>query len=145
MLNLTADTVPTLAFPQWWPFRIIRRQPNTYSQESEQMQLAFHRAYRRFTCTHPGWVRRRFDADFLRQAVMIRLLHRWQAGAMAAHLPTGIALALAWDREFGPLSSDAVRAQQLAELTTVAAHFLHLFERAFGQLAGEPVETESAI
>jgi hypothetical protein len=140
MLNRTYDDQQTLAFPQWWPVRISKRQPNAYSKELEQTQLAFHRAYRRFAGTHATWVRRGFDADFLRRTLVSRLTRRQQAGAMADHLPAGMTLALAWDRQFGPLASDTVRTQQLAELTTTATHFLHLFEQALRQLAAEPVE-----
>lgn len=145
MLSLTFDDKQTLAFPHWWPFRTIRRQSNAPSREVEQTLLAFHRAYRRFAHTHSVWVRRRFDADFLRQALLSRLTRRQQAGTLAERLPTGFALALAWDREFGPLTSGAVRAQQLAELTTAATHFLHMFEQALRQLAVESIEQQKAI
>jgi hypothetical protein len=140
MLNQTYDYPQTVAFPHWWPVRMSRRQPNLSSKELEQTHLAFHRAYRRFAGTHAIWVRRGFDADFLRQALVSRLMHRRQSGMFADRLPTGIALALAWDREFGPLTSDAVRTQRLAELTIAATHFLHLFEQTFKQLAVETLE-----
>lgn len=95
-------------------------------QQGSEIHLAFHQAYRRFAQTHPDWVRRRFDDDFLRQTVIPRLKRHQPASA----LPTGMALALCWDSRFGALAADAVRAQRLAELTTAANHFLHLLELA---------------
>jgi hypothetical protein len=101
--------------------RISRVTQPPPSRQGEHIDQAFHQAYRRFAQTHPTWVNRRFDDDFLRQTVVARLKRR-QAGA----LPTGAALAVRWDSHFGALAADAVRAQQLAELTVVANDFLHL-------------------
>lgn len=145
MINQTYDYQQAVAFPHGWPVQVSRRQPNAYGKELEQTQLAFHQAYRRFAGAHANWVRRGFDADFLRRALVSPLTRRQQAGAFADRLPTGIALVLAWDREYGPLASDAIRTQQFAELTTAATHFLHLFEQALRQLAGKPIEKQRAI
>lgn len=101
------------------------------SGQGQQIDLAFHQAYRRFAQTHPAWVRCRFDDDFLRPTLVTRLKRNQTGGA----LPTGMALALAWDSHFGPLAADAVRVQQIAELTAVANHFLHLLERALQRLS----------
>jgi hypothetical protein len=136
MSSLTACYEQSLDWVQALAGRLtrIRRsiQPPS-SGQGQQIDLAFHQAYRRFAQTHPAWVGRRFDDNFLRQTLVTRL-KRNQTGGV---LPTGMALALAWDSHFGPLAADAVRVQQIAELTAVANHFLHLLERALQRLAVE--------
>ena len=84
--------------------------------EIQSRHLAFHRAYQRFAQQQPAWVARRFDADFLRQVTD------------ATELPTALALAAAWDRQFGPISPMPVRYRQMAELATVANIFLALYQ-----------------
>lgn len=95
-------------------------------EQAQRVQLAFHCAYRRFAQRYPAWVARRFDEEFLRQA-----MHRWlscQGSSTQASgvLPSGYELAWAWDRQFGLLVSEPLRTRQVAELTGVATHFLYL-------------------
>ncbi len=116
-----------------WLVCIFRTQPPPSSWQAQQLDLAFHQTYRRFAQTHAAWVHRRFDEDFLRQHVTKAFKPRQDAIV----LPTGAALALAWDRHFGVLASDAGRVQQLAELTAVANHFLCLLEQALQPPAQE--------
>lgn len=106
--------------------RIRHSQPALPNWQTQQIDRAFHQAYRRFARNYSSWVRRGFDEDFLRQRVTTPLKRR----PGVTGLPTGMALALTWDRHFGVLAGEADRAQQLAELTAVASHFLHLLAQA---------------
>jgi len=91
-------------------------QPIVTQAEMQARHLAFHRAYQRFAQQQPAWVARRFDVNFLRQVTD------------TAELPSGLALAMAWDRQFGPLSPVHVRCQQITELAVVAKTFLSFYQ-----------------
>lgn len=108
-----------LRLPRWWSLAKKSTQlvqPVATQTDIAAQHLAFHRAYQRFAQTQPAWVARGFDADFLRQVMDV------------AELPSGQALAAAWDRQFGPLSPMPVRCQQMAELAVVANAFLSLYQ-----------------
>ncbi|MFN8440664.1 MAG: hypothetical protein U0175_07850 [Caldilineaceae bacterium] len=83
----------------------------------QRHHLALHRACKRLALRHPEWVQRRFDEEFLCQM---------SSGPV---LPTGPELAAAWDRRFGLLSTPSVRCQQMAQLVSVANHFLACYEQ----------------
>ena len=91
-------------------------QPIVTQAEMQARHLAFHRAYQRFAQQQPAWVARRFDVNFLRQVTD------------TAELPSGLALAMAWDRQFGPLSPEHIRCQQITELAVVAKTFLSFYQ-----------------
>jgi hypothetical protein len=144
MLNLVfrySHPLDWLNASGWWSPRVPSVQSSEHRNDVEGIHRAFQRAYRRFAQAHPAWVNRRFDADFLRRATVLRQAQRAlrcrQTGGCAIFLPTGTRLALAWDHEFGQLAPDAVRTRQLAELTPVANRFLGLFESELQQLAAE--------
>ncbi len=112
-----------LQLPRWWS--LTKENPQTAQPIVTQAEIqarhrvfqrAFHCAYQRFAQAQPAWVARRFDADFLRQVTDV------------AELPGGVALAAAWDRQFGPISPMPVRCQQMAELAGVASAFLSLYQ-----------------
>lgn len=103
----------------WWSLSKAKQQtaqPMVTQAEIQARHLAFHRAYQRFAQQQPAWVAQRFDADFLRQVTA------------AAALPSGQALAAAWDRQFGTLMPMPVRCQQQAALAVVANTFLALYQ-----------------
>ena len=108
-----------LQLPRWWPIVKEKQQttqPIVTQAEIQSRHLAFHRAYQRFARQQPAWVSRCFDDAILRQVTN------------AAELPRALALAAAWDRQFGPLSPMPVRCQQMAELAVVASTFLSLYQ-----------------
>jgi hypothetical protein len=116
--------LPTSQLSRWvqllgWWLRTKEQQQTTQpvvtQAEIQSRHLAFHRAYQRFAQQQPAWVARRFDADLLHQVVD------------TTELPTALALAAAWDRQFGPVSPMPVRCQQLAALAVVANVFLALY------------------
>lgn len=122
----TRYTQPTA----WWSLLrqwLLQRMPAQHSREPEQTQAfqrTFHCAYRRFAQRYPEWVGRRFDDEFLRQA-----LDPVFAGRPATIVVTqmnGHQLAWAWEHQFGPLLPEVVRTRQVVELIEVANHFLYL-------------------
>lgn len=127
MATRYTQTVDWLSTLRWW---LPQPAPLTQSPEPEQAQQferAFHGAYRRFACRYPQWVSRRFDDEFLRQAMAA-------TGTGAGHTTTalvarlsGYQLAWAWDRQFGALAPDHVRTRQVVELIEVANTFLQLW------------------
>lgn len=109
-----------LPLPGWWPTAKDNRQtaqPIVTQAEIQSRHLAFHRAFQRFVQEQPLWVSRRFDDAFLRQVTD------------APELPSGLALAAAWDRQFGPISPMPIRCQQMAELAVVAEGFLRCYQQ----------------
>lgn len=118
-----------------------------YGAEAQPIHLAFQRAYRRFAQTHPTWVSRRFDDDFLRQSLLTRQMTRQMtpiaqdrhAGGFVFNRPSDRFLALTWDNQFGALAFDeALRSRRMAEVISIANHFLTLLETEFGRLVANP-------
>ena len=135
--------------------RVRRAKQTAYGEEAHPLHLAFQRAYRRFAQAHPTWVSRRFDDDFLRQALLTRQMTRQMtrpatrpvSGLAQGRQPSGFvfirpsdrALALAWDSHFGALAPDeALRSRRMAEVILVANRFLTLLETELGRLDAEP-------
>ena len=111
----TVDWLNTLC---WWLPQPAPLTPGPTPEQVQQFQRAFHGVYRRFAQRYPQWVSRRFDDEFLRQAML---------SAGAVDRLSGYQLAWAWDRQFGALWPDHVRTRQVVELIEVANAFLQLW------------------
>jgi hypothetical protein len=114
----------------------LRMKQTAEPDQTRWLHQVFQRAYGRFAQAHPAWVARRFDEQLLRQTALPRLVRRRARERFAHCSSTALALAMAWDAQFGVLAPDeAARAQRFAELTLVAQHFLALFARELAQTA----------
>ena len=127
MYTQTADWLSTLRrwLPQTAPLP-QSTESETESEEMQQVQCAFHCAYRRFAQRHPQWVSRRFDDEFLRRSMAPAFADAAHTTTLAFAGVSGYQLAWNWDREFGALLPEAVRTRQVVELIEVANYFLQL-------------------
>ena len=127
MYTQTADWLSALRrwLPQTAPLP-QSTESETESEEMQQVQCAFHCAYRRFAQRHPHWVSRRFDDEFLRRSMAPAFADAAHTTTLAFAELSGYQLAWSWDREFGALLPEAVRTRQVAELIEVANYFLQL-------------------
>lgn len=107
-----------------WLFLMAPAQQSIESEQAQAFQHAFHCAYRRFAQRYPEWVGRRFDDEFLRQAM--NPAFAGQTATIAIAQMNGHQLAWAWAHQFGPLLPEVVRTRQVVELIEVANHFLYL-------------------
>jgi hypothetical protein len=117
----------------------MRMKQTAEQEQTRRIYQAFHCAYGQFAQAYPMWVDRRFDAHFLRQTTLKRLVRGRGAEGSTRSSVTALALATAWDSQFGALAPDeAVRSRRVAELIGVANYFLTLLETELTQLAATP-------
>ena len=143
MVNVAARTAQSFGWLpsiRQWIRRITVMQPAAphIRAEDEQVQrvhLAFHCAYRHFAQAHPSWVNKGCSADFVRTVIMPRLQYGAQPGDYLAALPTGSALAAAWNREFGCLETPTMQLTRMAELSQAGDYFIRCFQTELQQLA----------
>lgn len=92
----------------------------------DQLQLVLHKVYQRFFQSQPTWLQLGFDERFLQRMVTPRFVQYYCIAAGSGALPTGLELAFAWNRQFGPLIPNASnRMYQQNRLQAVANDLLH--------------------
>jgi len=89
-----------------------------------QLSSCVQKAYTVFSDRYPVWADELFDEWFLSHHAA-SLLERYVTGPTP---PTAMELAAAWNQQFG--GPDKNRKRRIAEMTPVAAEFLHLVEEA---------------
>lgn len=86
----------------------------------QRFQQALHGACRRFAQRYPQWTARGFDEHFLRGEARGLLLRAWLAAEADAGRPTGMDLALQWDRRCGAAKTPATRMEHLVQVSAAA-------------------------
>jgi len=127
MFNLSIKIIKPLI---WFVTKLTENNVVTTSSQSIDFQqlnafqfhLALHNTYRSFSRHHQQWIQRAFNQEFLRDVFFSSTTRR----NSISDLPTGMELAMRWDRRFGILTIGADRVCLYAELVTVANGFVIL-------------------
>jgi len=122
----------------WFVTKLTRNNVATTSRQTIDFQqlnalqfhIALHNAYRSFSRHHQQWIQRGFNLEFLREEFFSSRTRN-----SISDLPTGMELAMRWDRRFGILAIGADRVRLSAELVSIANGFVETFKKELHKLS----------